>query len=92
MAKVDDVEGLPEVTENFRDNAEGETGHAHGHLDHLRKVGDPAIGLPIGPTEHSLKAAAASEVCRRLFPLSFALSALPSQLCLYLLRADEFCV
>ncbi len=61
MAKVADVEGFPEVAGNFRETAEGETGHAHGHLDYLRKVGDPATGLPIGDTEDNLKASIAGE-------------------------------
>jgi rubrerythrin len=34
----------------FRSTAEGETGHAHGHLELLEQVGDPATGLPIGRT------------------------------------------
>jgi rubrerythrin len=45
----------------FRDTADGETGHAHGHLDYLKKVGDPATGLPIGDTSDNLKAAIAGE-------------------------------
>jgi rubrerythrin len=61
FAKVADVEGHPEVAGNFRETAEGETGHAHGHLDYLRKVGDPATDLPIGSTEDNLKAAIAGE-------------------------------
>ncbi len=42
-------------------NGCGETGHAHGHLEYLEDVGDPATGKPIGPTGDSLKAAIASE-------------------------------
>ncbi len=61
MAKIADVEGYPEIAGNFRDTAEGETGHAHGHLDYLRKAGDPATGLPIGETAENLKAAVAGE-------------------------------
>ena len=61
FAKVADVEGYPEVAGNFRETAEGETGHAHGHLDYLKKVGDPATDLPIGSTEENLKAAIAGE-------------------------------
>ena len=57
FAKQADVEGQPDVAGLFRDTAEGETGHAHGHLDYLRKVGDPATGLPIGETKLNLKAA-----------------------------------
>ncbi len=58
--KADD-EGHPEVAALFRSTAEGETGHAHGHLDYLSQVGDPATDLPIGPSEANLKAAVAGE-------------------------------
>jgi rubrerythrin len=61
FAKIADVEGYPEVAGNFRETAEGETGHAHGHLDYLKKVGDPATNLPMGATEDNLKAAIAGE-------------------------------
>jgi len=61
FAKVADVEGYPEVAGNFRETAEGETGHAHGHLDYLKKVGDPATDLPIGSTEDNLRSAVAGE-------------------------------
>src|SRR6187399_2591555 len=61
FAKVADVEGYPEVAGLFKDTADGETGHAHGHLEFLKQVGDPATGLPIGPTLKNLKAAVAGE-------------------------------
>ena len=61
FAKIADVEGYPEVAGNFRDTAEGETGHAHGHLEYLEAVGDPATGLPIGGTGDNLKASIAGE-------------------------------
>ena len=61
FAKQADVEGYPDLAGLFRDTAEGETGHAHGHLDYIRKVGDPATGEPIGDTESNLKAAIAGE-------------------------------
>ena len=61
FAKQADVEGYPDVAGLFRDTAEGETGHAHGHLDFLKKVGDPATDLPIGDTADNLKAAIAGE-------------------------------
>ena len=48
---------LPSAVET----AEGETGHAHGHLDYIKKVGDPATGLPIGDTAQNLAAAVAGE-------------------------------
>lgn len=47
--RVAEVEGYPEVAGLFRDTAEGETGHAHGHLDFLKKTGDPATGTPLAP-------------------------------------------
>ena len=61
FAKVADIEGYPDVAGNFRDTADGETGHAHGHLDYLKPVGDPATGLPIGETAENLAAAVAGE-------------------------------
>ncbi|WP_428263753.1 rubrerythrin family protein [Haliangium sp.] len=61
FAKTADVEGHPDLAGLFRDTAEGETGHAHGHLDFLKKVGDPATDEPIGSTEQNLKAAIAGE-------------------------------
>jgi len=61
FAKVADVEGYPDVAGLFKDTADGETGHAHGHLDFLKQVGDPATGQPIGNTEKNLKSAVAGE-------------------------------
>ena len=61
FAKQADVEGYPDVAGLFRDTAEGETGHAHGHLEFLEEVGDPATGLPIGSSRLNLKAAVAGE-------------------------------
>jgi rubrerythrin len=61
FAKVADVEGYPDVAGLFRDTAEGETGHAHGHLDFLKKVGDPATDLEIGATDKNLEASIAGE-------------------------------
>jgi rubrerythrin len=61
FANKADVEGQNDVAALFRSTAEGETGHAHGHLEFLEKTGDPATGLPIGPTRHNLEAAVAGE-------------------------------
>ena len=52
-----DVEGENDVATVFRSTAEGETGHAHGHLEYMEAVGDPATGLPIGTTSDNLKTA-----------------------------------
>jgi len=61
FAKQADIEGYPDVGGLFRDTAEAETGHAHGHLDYLKAVGDPATDKPIGDTEKNLGAAVAGE-------------------------------
>jgi rubrerythrin len=61
FAQKADVEGYNDAAVVFRSTAEGETGHAHGHLEFLEAVGDPATGLPIGSTANNLKAAIAGE-------------------------------
>jgi rubrerythrin len=61
FAQKAEVEGLNDVAAVFRSTAEGETGHADGHLEYLEEVGDPATGKPIGLTGDNLKAAIASE-------------------------------
>src|SRR5437868_13946465 len=61
FANKADVEGQNDVATLFRSTAEGETGHAHGHLDYLAQVGDPATDLPIGPSRQNLTAAVAGE-------------------------------
>ena len=61
FAKAADVEGYPDVAGLFRDTAEGETGHAHGHMDYLKQCGDPATDLPFGDTVENLKSAIAGE-------------------------------
>jgi|TARA_B100000035_G_C20952788_1_gene532718 rubrerythrin len=57
FAQKADIEGAPDVAGVFRSTAEGETGHAHGHLEYLEQVGDPATGEPMGETEDNLKSA-----------------------------------
>src|SRR5271163_4386881 len=61
FAQKADVEGYNDVAVVFRSTAEGETGHAHGHLEYLAEVGDPATGKPIGSTSNNLLAAVAGE-------------------------------
>ncbi len=61
FAKQADIEGYPDVGGLFRDTAEAETGHAHGHLDFMKSVGDPATDMPIGSTDANLAAAVAGE-------------------------------
>ncbi len=61
FAQKADVEGYNDAATVFRSTAEGETGHAHGHLEFLEEVGDPATGEPIGSTVQNLGAAIAGE-------------------------------
>ena len=56
-----DIEGHNDVAAVFRSTAEGETAHAHGHLEYLEETGDPATGKPIGETKLNLEAAVAGE-------------------------------
>jgi rubrerythrin len=61
FARVADIEGYPEVGGLFRDTSEAETGHAFGHLDFLRQVGDPATEATFGNTRQNLQSAIESE-------------------------------
>jgi rubrerythrin len=61
FAQKADVEGYPDVAALFRSVAEGETGHAFGHLDLLAEIGDPVTGEPVGPTADNLRSAIAGE-------------------------------
>ena len=61
FAKSADVEGYPEIAGNFRETAEGETGHAHGHLDYLKRSATPPPTCPSATPRSNLKAAVAGE-------------------------------
>jgi rubrerythrin len=61
FARTADIEGYPDVGGLFRDTSEAETGHAFGHLDFLKREGDPATGLPFGETRKNLLAAIEGE-------------------------------
>jgi len=61
FAQKADIEGYPDAAALFRSVAEGETGHALGHLDYIAEVGDPATGEPIGDTDDNLRASIAGE-------------------------------
>ena len=61
FAQKADIEGRSDVAAVFRSTAEGETGHALGHLEYLEACGDPLTGLPIGATVDNVRAAIASE-------------------------------
>lgn len=70
FAQKADVEGFSDVAAVFRSTAEGETGHAHGHLEYLESCGDPTTGLPFGDTASNLRSAIASETheCTDMYP------------------------
>ena len=61
FARRADIEGYPEVGGLFRDTSEAETGHAFGHLDFLKEVGDPCTGVAIGDTDKNLRSAVEGE-------------------------------
>jgi rubrerythrin len=61
FAQQADVEGYPDTATVFRSTAEGETGHAFGHIEFMEEVGDPVTGEPIGETELNLGSAIAGE-------------------------------
>ncbi len=56
FANMADVAGAPEVANVFRNTAEGETGHAHGHMEYLLTggAGDPATGEQVKNIEEAL--------------------------------------
>ena len=56
FAQKADIEGYNDVAAVFRSTAEGETGHAHGHLEFLEEVGDPRqVALAQVDAVHPLK-------------------------------------
>ena len=61
FANMADVEGAPEVASVFRNTAEGETGHAHGHMDYLKEAGDPATGHSFNTVQQALESAIEGE-------------------------------
>lgn len=63
FANMADVAGAPDVAAVFRSTAEGETGHAHGHMEYLITggAGDPETGLPAGSVVEALESAIAGE-------------------------------
>ena len=61
FARRADIEGYPDIGGLFRDTSEAETGHAFGHMDFLKEVGDPVTGVPIDDTEKNLRSAVEGE-------------------------------
>ena len=63
FANMADIEGAPEVANVFRNTAEGETGHAHGHMEYLLKggAGDPGTGEQVTTVSEALRSAIEGE-------------------------------
>ena len=61
FARAADIEGYPEIGGLFRDTSEAETGHAFGHMDFLKSVGDPVTDVPFGSTKQNLQSSIESE-------------------------------
>jgi len=63
FANQADIAGANDVAAVFRSTAEGETGHAHGHMEYLIEggAGEPGTGLPAKTVAEALQAAIAGE-------------------------------
>ena len=59
FANQADIAGANDVASVFRSTAEGETGHAHGHMEYLIEggAGDPGTGLPAKTVAEALESA-----------------------------------
>ena len=59
FANMADIAGATDVANIFRHTAEGETGHAHGHMEYLIEggSGDPETGLPAKNIVQALESA-----------------------------------
>jgi rubrerythrin len=63
FANQADIAGANDVAAVFRSTAEGETGHAHGHMEYLIEggAGEPGTGMPAKTVTEALQAAIAGE-------------------------------
>ena len=63
FANQADIAGANDVASLFRSTAEGETGHAHGHMEFLIEggAGEPGTGLPGRNPQEALEAAVHGE-------------------------------
>jgi rubrerythrin len=63
FANMCDIAGAGDVAAVFRSTAEGETGHAHGHMEYLIEggAGEPGTGMPAKTVAEALQAAIAGE-------------------------------
>jgi len=63
FANMADIAGENDIASLFRSTAEGETGHAHGHMEYLISggSGDPETGLPATTVQEALASAVHGE-------------------------------
>jgi len=63
FANQADIAGANDVAAVFRSTAEGETGHAHGHMEYLITggAGEPGTGMPAKTVAEALQAAISGE-------------------------------
>ena len=63
FANQADIAGANDVAAVFSSTAEGETGHAHGHMEYLIEggAGEPGTGMPAKTVAEALQAAIAGE-------------------------------
>ena len=63
FANMADIAGAGDVAAVFRSTAEGETGHAHGHMEYLIEggAGEPGTGMPAKTVAEALEAAISGE-------------------------------
>jgi rubrerythrin len=63
FANMCDIAGAGDVAAVFRSTAEGETGHAHGHMEYLIEggAGEPGTGMPAKTVTEALEAAISGE-------------------------------
>ena len=63
FANQADIAVANDVAAVFRSTAEGETGHAHGHMEYLINggAGEPGTGMPAKTVAEALQAAIAGE-------------------------------
>jgi rubrerythrin len=59
FANMCDIAGAGDVAAVFRSTAEGETGHAHGHMEYLIEggAGEPGTGMPAKTVAQALESA-----------------------------------
>ena len=59
FANMADIAGATDVANIFRHTAEGETGHAHGHMEYLINggAGEPGTGMSAKTVAEALEAA-----------------------------------